>query len=300
MNELGNKNDLRIAVVGLGQMGGGIARNLDRCGMLFGAFDLRPELFNSLKFLNPVANLPVSQLQEVADILLFAVPATSQIRSALGNGTGRAGQVIIDFTTSNPAHGIELASYLKTQDRHYLDAAMSGGAAGADCGELTLMIGGDKRVLEDCRSILEIVSSHIFHLGEVGSGHAMKLVHNMILHSSFLATCEGLQLAQRAGLDVKAAVDVLNAGNARSFVSEVRFPRDILSGSMNARSQVGNLEKDLGLAMQFGESLEARAPIGRLARDIFIQATNCGMADTDFSYLYPAYENIIDRLEAAQ
>ncbi|MFV2033965.1 MAG: NAD-binding protein [Halocynthiibacter sp.] len=110
---------------------------------------------------------------------------------------------------------------------------------------------------------MEAISGKIIHLGPAGSGHAMKLVHNMILHSNFLATCEGLRMAERAGLDVARAVEVLNAGNARSFVTEVRFPRDILSGTMNARSVVANLEKDLGLAVEFTSALGARARLAR-------------------------------------
>ena len=287
-----------VAVVGLGQMGAGIARSLDRAGILSGAFDTNSRAFADLGFSKNVRDASIEELCAIADVLLFAVPSTGVIRKCLDGCAGREGQIVIDVTTSNPAESKALARDLAAQGQHYLDAAMTGGAAGADAGQLTLMVGGPADVLAICRPVLDAIASDIFHIGPAGAGHAMKLVHNMILHSNFLANCEGLRMAERAGLDLEQAVAVLNAGNARSFVSEVRFPRDILSGTMNARSHVSNLEKDLGLAVDYAAQLEARAPFAALTRAVLAQAVAAGKADADFSWLFPAYEELIDQLEA--
>ncbi|HSG95036.1 MAG TPA: NAD(P)-dependent oxidoreductase [Afifellaceae bacterium] len=291
-------NATGVAVVGLGQMGAGIARNLDRAGILNGAFDTDSEAFADLGVSENVCCAPVTQLCEIANILLFAVPSTGVIRSSLEGCQGRQGQIVIDVTTSSPAESRALAQDLAAEGRHYLDAAMTGGAAGADAGQLTLMVGGRADVLAACRPVFDAIASDIFHIGPAGSGHAMKLVHNMILHSNFLANCEGLRMAERAGLDLQQAVAVINAGNARSFVSEVRFPRDILSGAMNARSHVSNLEKDLGLAVDYAAQLQARAPFAALTRAVLAEAVSAGKADADFSWLFPAYDDLVDRLEA--
>jgi 3-hydroxyisobutyrate dehydrogenase len=289
---------MSAAVIGLGQMGAGVARNLDRAGILNGAFDTNPKAFADLGLSKNVRCAPVAVLCEIANILLFAVPSTGVIRKSLEGGAGRKGQIVIDLTTSNPTESRALATNLAARGQHYLDAAMTGGAAGADAGQLTLMVGGRADVLTVCRPVLDAIATDIFHMGPVGAGHAMKLVHNMILHSNFLANCEGLRMAERAGLDLEQSVAVLNAGNARSFVSEVRFPRDILSGTMNARSRVSNLEKDLGLAVDYAAQLEARAPFAALTRAVLAQAVSAGKADADFSWLFPAYEDLVDRLEA--
>jgi len=286
------------AVVGLGQMGAGIARNLDKAGILRGVFDRRDGAYRGLGLSQDIRRAPVAELCEIANVLVFAVPTTGAIGESLEGVAGRRGQTIIDVTTSSPAQSQVLAADLVTSGRHYLDAAMTGGAAGADAGELTLMVGGQADVLAACRPVLGAIATEIFHVGPAGSGHAMKLVHNMILHSNFLANCEGLRMAERAGLDVEQAVAVLNAGNARSFVSEVRFPRDILGGTMNARSQVSNLEKDLGLAVDYAAQLEARAPFAALTRAVLAQAVAAGKAEADFSWLFADYEDLIDRLEA--
>jgi 3-hydroxyisobutyrate dehydrogenase len=287
----------RIAVVGLGQMGRGIARNLDAKGILVAAFDTQPGTFEAAEFSDRVTQPEATSLLNCADIVLFAVPSTKQIAAFLANATGQPGQVIIDVTTSDPAHSRALATDLAKRGIGYVDTAMTGGAAGADAGALTLMVGGEPGDVIVCRPVFDAISTKVFHLGEVGAGHAMKLVHNLILHSSFLATCEGLRLAERAGIDLDSAVEVLNAGNARSFVTEVRFPRDILSGTMMARSRIANLEKDLGLALDFAAQSDARIPFGTMTRTVLAEALAAGHSDTDFSWLFPLYEDLIDRLE---
>lgn len=294
------KGPREVAVAGLGNMGRGIARNLDRSGLLCAAFDSNPAAFTDAGLTEQVRESGITQVLEDARLILFAVPSCEQIKQILAGCNGRQGQVIVDLTTSDPVRSRALSVDLAARGFSYVDAAMTGGAAGADAGSLTLMVGGEDAAVAACRPALDVISNRVFHLGPVGSGHAMKLVHNMILHSNFLATCEGLRLAQRAGLDLNDAVEVLNAGNARSYVTEVRFPRDILSGTMMARSHIGNLEKDLGLAEAFAASLDARVPYGAMTRSVLAQALDLGHGSTDFSHLFPLYEELINHWRDAQ
>lgn len=284
---------LGVGVVGLGQMGRGIARRLDAAGLLVAATDSDPGAFGAAGLSGAVAPLAVADMLARVDVALFAVPATADLRRAIGDAPGRAGLVVVDLTTSDPDAGRACAADLAARGIGYLDAAMTGGAAGADAGTLTLMAGGDEQVLARARPALDAISGQVFHLGPVGSGQAMKLIHNMILHGMFLANCEGLRAAEAAGLDAAAAVAVLNAGNARSFVSEVRFPRDILSGTMAARSTVSNLAKDLAAAVAFCDRMDRPTPYGTLTRDILARAVEGGMAGTDFSHLYPRYDSLV-------
>lgn len=286
-----------VAVVGLGQMGRGIARRLDAAGLLRGAWDFNPDAVVTAGFSDCVQAVPVADLMAFADVVLFVVPSTREIEQALAGASCRDDSVVVDLTTSDPKRSRALADRLAAQGTGFLDAAMTGGAAGADEGTLTLMVGGDARDLDRCRPALDTISARIFHLGPAGAGHTMKLVHNMILHAGFLATCEGLRLAEHAGVDVKQAVDVLNAGNARSFVTEVRFPRDILSGTMMARSRIANLEKDLGLARDFAAGLGVRAPYGEMTHTLLAEAIAQGHGETDFSWLYPLYEELVAKMD---
>jgi len=290
----------KTTVIGLGQMGRGIARNLDAHGLLCAAFDTDKVAFSAAELSDRVTEISPDLITDAADFLVFAVPSTREIDAFFSAVPGRSGQVVVDLTTSDPKHSRALGSKLAERGLHFIDAAMTGGAAGADTGMLTLMLGGEADNVAACRPILKAISDKTFHLGPVGAGHAMKLVHNLILHTSFLATCEGLQMAKRAGIDVTGAVDVLNAGNARSFVTETRFPRDILSGTMMARSRIANLEKDLGLAVDFAAGVDARVPFAKMTSAVLAKAMVSGHADTDFSWLFPFYDELVDRLEAEE
>ena len=287
----------KVAMVGLGQMGHGIARNLDAAGLLVWAHDTNPDAVSAAKFSARVAS--IGSDDQAGDIVVFAVPSCADIAGHLSDAPPRRGQIILDLTTSDPARSRALAAQMADLGVGYVDAAMTGGAAGADAGALTLMIGGAQGDVAACRPVFDAIAGNTFHLGDIGAGHAMKLIHNLILHSSFLATCEGLRLADRAGINLDSAVDVLNAGNARSFVTEVRFPRDILSGTMNARSRIANLEKDLRLALDFAATSDARVPYATLTRTILAQSLSAGQADADFSNLFLQFEDLIDAMKDA-
>jgi 3-hydroxyisobutyrate dehydrogenase len=114
----------------------------------------------------------------------------------------------------------------------------------------------------------------------------MKLIHNLVCHTVFLATCEGAAMAERAGIGLAQAIEVLNAGNARSFASEVRFPRHIVSGAFDGRSRVANHEKDVRMAVALAERIGARLALGRQSALILARALEEGGADRDFTTLY--------------
>ena len=156
------------------------------------------------------------------------------------------------------------------------------------------MIGGDKAAFERTRDLLDPIASRIFHLGGSGAGHTLKLIHNMVLHTIFLATCEGGRMAEAAGITLADMIDVFNVSNARSFISEVRFPRHILSGKWDGRSRVYNLRKDVSMAVDLAGALDSKVPLGTLTRDFLDAAIARGMTDTDFTRLYERFDEIVE------
>lgn len=272
------------ALIGMGRMGAGIAARLAGAGRLAAVWDSQPIA------VSPAPILPVAEMVKRTGLLLFAVPTTGDIRKALSNLTLPRGCIVVDLTTSDPKDGASLASELASQGVGYLDAAMTGGAQGAQDGTLTLMIGGEADSLERARAVLECFATRLFHLGPAGHGQAMKLVHNAILHATFLATCEGLRMAERVGIDAALAVAVLNSGNARSYVSEVRFPRDVLKDDPSARSAVANLAKDLALAEWMAERLAAPAPYTQMTARLLALAQESGDPARDFGLLFREFD----------
>jgi len=284
---------LRAGLVGLGRMGRGIAGRLAANGHLGGIWDIEPERANAIAGQHHVSVGPPRDLvSDGCQVLLFAVPTSVDVETAL-RGLDAPGLLVVDLSTSDPAHSSNLAQDLAARGIAYADAPMSGGAAGAEAGTLSLMVGAAQIDLQRLSPLLSTFAAKITHLGPAGSGHAMKLVHNAILHATFLATCEGLRLAERAGIGLAQAVDVLNAGNARSYVSEVRFPRDILSGTLAAQSAVGTLAKDLRLACDFAEASGAPAPFTALTSQLLGHAAARAPADRDFALLFVEFDDIV-------
>ncbi len=286
-----------VAVIGLGQMGGGIARNIAAksqhlAAVWDSALDAASRAPEGVPLLQP------KKLAGVADIILFVVPSTKEIESLMSGPDGilsidKPGQILMDLTTSHPDESRRLAKIAAARGRIYMDAAMTGGATGADAGKLTLMCGGPVEALERAKPVLAPFSPKQFLLGDVGSGHTMKLIHNMILHTVFFATSEGCRVAEKAGIKLEQAIEVLNSGFARSVITEHRFPSHILSGKWNGRSVVSNLAKDLGLAAKMAADMGQPAPFGAMTSQLLDEAMRRGMANTDFTRLYLEMDSLL-------
>ena len=288
-----------VSVIGIGQMGLGIANNIQNAGYLNSIFEINTSLLNQLENDNDViVNNPKLGLIS-SNILIFVVPSTQQIRDFLFSADWidniEENTIIIDLTTSNPDETKKLSKELSKRKINYIDCGMTGGAQGAEKGTLTLMMGGKKNIIKSVTPVLESFTNRLIHVGITGSGHALKLIHNMVTHTIFLATVEGVIGAKKLGIDPEVVIDVFNSGNARSFISESRFPNHILSEKWDARSRVSNLFKDLSMVTNLLNDNEIGCPYGELTTDILKNAVSEGLADVDFSLLYNEYEKLIDK-----
>ena len=286
-----------IGVIGLGNMGRGIADNFAKAGHATAVWDVSDAACAPFAARDDTTVMPPGEMAAAGAMMIYVVPATPEIEGSFEGPDGvlaktGEGTVVFDLTTSFPEDTKRIADRAAKHGIAYLDAAMSGGATGADAGTLTLMIGGDESVFEACRPKLDAIAANIFYLGDVGSGHAMKLIHNMVTHAVFLTTCEAGRMAERAGLKLADMIDVFNVSNARSYASEARFPRHILSEKWDARSRVYNLNKDLGMALRMAEGLGMDARYTRETSAFLNKAIERGMAEDDYSLLYPVFDEI--------
>ena len=159
---------------------------------------------------------------------------------------------------------------------------------------------GDKAAFDRTEALLKPIAKQIFHIGPSGAGHTLKLVHNMVCHTIFLSTCEGARMAEAAGIKVADMIRVFNSSNARSYASEVRFPKHILSEKWDARSRVYNLRKDLTMAVATAGALNKKVPLGTVTRDLLNVAMDQGMENTDFAHLYPRFDDIVAALAGSK
>jgi 3-hydroxyisobutyrate dehydrogenase len=291
-------SEIEVGVVGLGNMGSGVAGCFIRAGARLGVWDASDSALDPYRGRDDVHVMTPGDMAEVGATMFFVVPATPEIEACFdadGGVLGRAAPnlVVYDLTTSFPADTRRLAARARERGIDYLDAAMSGGATGAEAGTLTLMIGGERGAFERTSAHLMVIADDLFHLGPVGAGHTMKLIHNMACHSIFLATCEAGRMAERAGIALGDMIDVFNVSNATSFASQQRFPRHILSGAWDGRSRVYNLHKDLSMAVALAGELGARVPHGRATLETLQAAIARGMAESDFTLIYRDFDDVL-------
>jgi len=290
----------KVGVIGLGNMGGGNARCLQQAGVSVAVWDIDETTRNSLVEIDGIIAAAPGEMARDCEAIFFVVPGSEEIRTCLNGSKGilanaRKRLVVCDLTTSDPVVTKKLAKRAASKGVDYLDAGMSGGATGADAGTLTLMMGGRKQAFKRLSKYFEIIAKNIFYLGDSGSGHTMKLVHNMVCHSIFLATSEGARLAEKSGIKLADAVAVMNAGNARSFISERRFPDHIISNTWDARSFVYNLHKDLEMAVALSQKSGQEPKIGQQTLAFLSAAVALDMSDLDFSNLYKHFDKITNR-----
>lgn len=286
-----------IGIIGLGDMGAGIAASYRRVGYPLAVWDIAEAARAPFFGKRGVAVAEPGAMAAQSKLILFVVPGSAEIEPMLGGWNGilanaRKGLVLYDLTTSDPATTKRLARKSARKGICYLDGGMSGGAAGAAAGTLGIMVGGNEAAYRRTRRHLVPIADHLAYLGSSGAGHTMKLIHNLVCHTIFLATAEGAQMAEKAGLGLAAAIDVFNHGNARSFISERRFPDHIVSKSWDGRSTVHNLHKDVGMAVNLADRLGVDAALGRDTYAFLESAVARGMCGQDFTRLYAAFGRI--------
>ena len=286
-----------VGVVGLGRMGGPVARRLMQAKFPLMVWDVVPACRKPFENKDNIRVATPGEIAEECAVIFFVVPSSQEIAECLNGKDGvlqhaRKGLVICDLTTSDPVETRKLARRAGRRGIHYIDAGMSGGPAGILAGKLTLMIGGDAKVLSRIKPYLAPFVENIFHLGPLGSGHAMKLIHNMVLHTIFLATCEGARLAERMGMKVADMIDVFNVSTAFSYASRHRFPNNILNGSWNAQARIYNPWKDVGLAVRLARKCGADVELGARTYAFLEKAVARGMIEEDYSLLYRDFEKI--------
>ena len=286
-----------VGVVGLGRMGGPLAIRLSSKRSDIYIWDIDPDIRNEISKKKNLTVAEHNDMSQKCSIIFFVVPSSKEIKKLFNGKSGilknrKKGLIIFDLTTSDPTQTIKLAQKASENNIFYMDAAMSGGPSGIEKGKLTLMIGGDKKILKKSQNILSLFTDNIFHLGDVGSGQTMKLIHNMVLHTMFLATCEGARLAEKMGISVKNMIDVFNVSTAFSYASKHRFPNNILSGKWNALARIYNMDKDVGLAIKLARKNKLKVELGEKTLEFIHKAVSRGMIEKDLSLLYRDFDDI--------
>jgi 3-hydroxyisobutyrate dehydrogenase len=241
-----------------------------------------------------------AELAKRSDVIVLVVTNSTAVGELLFEQDGIAGAaskgaIVVDMTTSDPRVSRKYAKRLEKRGIEYLDAPMAGGALGARAAQLLFMVGGKHDVYERCIPLFEAVGKRSLYMGEVGSGHLIKLVHNQASLSIFVATCEAIILGEKLGLSMERMIEVFNEGNARSYASEVRFPKFILSKTYDMGGTFAIQYKDLSIVKKIGKMAGVKLPITDCTYRYFKYPVDRGESEEDFSKIILKMKNILSQ-----
>ncbi|WP_102225693.1 NAD(P)-dependent oxidoreductase [Acidimangrovimonas sediminis] len=277
MTERNAGTEQKAAVVGLGAMGLGMAISLVAAGFETWGFDLSEARRTMAREngVTPVAD--VAELLGKADFIVFSLPNAQAVESVIdsfgGALEGRGRLIVVDTSTSEPGVTRKLAARLAAMGHGFVDAPVSGGPAGAAKGALTMMLGGAPDDLDAAAPVIGALSAKAVRVGPSGAGNVAKLVNNMLCATFISATAEGLRLAEAAGVDAAAALEVLNGASGGSTVSQVHFPTWVMTEAYDSGFTMALMRKDVRLARQLADETGADLPLTAHAAEMWRDAT---------------------------
>ena len=275
-----------VAIIGVGNMGGGMARNLLAKGVVVHVCDIDADKTQSLQALGARVAASPAQLAGVAALYIVCVVTASQVNDVLWGEQGLAAQLqpgdtVMLCPTIAPEDTEAVAARLAGQGVATLDAPMSGGPQRAALGTMSLMVAGADAVFERHQALLNALANPVFRISQrVGDGARTKLVNNLLAGINLVGAAEALALAERMGLDGGRTLQVMAASSAQSWIASDRMTR-ALAGDWAPRAHMTLLEKDTGLAQQMALKAGYVGPLGPGAAAVFAQASAAGLAELD-------------------
>ena len=275
-----------VAIIGVGNMGGGMARNLLAKGVVVHVCDLDADNTQSLQALGARVAACPAQLAGVAALYIVCVVTAAQVNDVVWGEQGLAaqfqpGDTVMLCPTIAPEDTEAVAARLAGQGVATLDAPMSGGPQRAALGTMSLMVAGADAVFERHQALLNALANPVFRISQrVGDGARTKLVNNLLAGINLVGAAEALALAERMGLDGGRTLQVMAASSAQSWIASDRMTR-ALAGDWAPRAHMTLLEKDTGLAQQMALKAGYVGPLGPGAAAVFAQASAAGLAELD-------------------
>ncbi|MET0209685.1 MAG: 3-hydroxyisobutyrate dehydrogenase [Burkholderiaceae bacterium] len=288
---------MKIAFIGLGNMGGPMALNLHKAGHDVGAFDLSKPACEKLAADGVRIATDAASCVSGAEVVISMLPASPHVEALyLGNDKQpgllpllAAGTLVIDCSTIAAATSRKVADAAKARGIAFIDAPVSGGTGGAIAGTLTFMVGAEGADLERARPLLEKMGANIFHAGTVGAGQTAKICNNMLLGILMAGTSEAIALGVANGLDPKVLSEIMRRSSGGNWALEKYNPwPGVMEAAPASKGYAGGfgtdlMLKDLGLAQENAMAVKAATPLGGLARALYAAHSIAGHGAEDFS-----------------
>lgn len=283
----------RVAIIGLGNMGGGMAANLAKAGHDVRAFDLSEQALAKAEERGCLRAASAAEAVAEAEAVVTMLPAGKHVRSVYAEsiiGHAPTSAILMDCSTIDVASARETIAAAEAKGYRMVDAPVSGGIAAAEGGTLTFMVGGSTEAFAAAEPFLEAMGKAVIHAGGAGAGQSAKVCNNLILAAAMIATCEGFVLAKKLGLDQQTFFDIASKATGQSWSMTSYCPVPGVGPETPAdRDYEGGFAaalmlKDLRLAMEAAQTADAYTPMGAAAEELYTRfAEGLGGAGKDFS-----------------
>ena len=285
-----------VGFIGLGNMGSGMSKNIQRAGYPMVVYDLQEAATRPL--LEGGARLASSpaEVARLSDVTFSSLPGPKEVEDAAIGLQGvlegvKEDGVYVDLSTSSPTLIRRIEPMFRQKGAHALDAPVTGGKIGAATRNLAIVVGGEREIYERIKPILDTFGDRVIYAGSIGTGSVCKLAHNMIGHGVRQAIAEGLTLAVKAGLDPQVLLEFGSRGTLGR--SGAGLARTVFRGEFEPASfSLALSRKDVGLATELGREFNVPMPVANLAEQIAIQAMNRGWGDKDSSISFLLQEEM--------
>lgn len=294
-------NSLSVGVIGLGAMGMGMAQSLRRAGHVVNVFDVRAEMAQKFAAEGGVACASLADIAKASDVLVSVVVNAAQTESVLvGDGTAQSGcinhlkpgSVFVMCSTVDPAFSVGLEKTLNDKGLLYIDAPISGGAAKAASGQMTMMTAGTPEAYAKAESFLNAMAAKVYKLGDsAGAGSKVKIINQLLAGVHIAAAAEAMALGLREGVDPDALYEVITHSAGNSWMFENRMAH-VLAADYTPLSAVDIFVKDLGLVLDMARASKFPLPLSSTAHQMFMQASTAGFAKEDDSAVIKIFPGI--------
>jgi 3-hydroxyisobutyrate dehydrogenase len=289
--------ETRVAVIGVGNMGGRMSRRLLAAGYPLSVVDPSQELVDALVAEGARAAASAAEAARDADLVILSLPTPAIVESVVTGEEGilrtaRPGTTVIDMSTGDPGTARRVEAVCRAAGVNFLDAPVTRGVMGAEKGTLLIMVGGDEEVLEAARPVLAVLGSEIVHVGGPGSGQVVKLCNNMLSAINMQALGEVLVTGVKAGVDLGVLVSVLTGGTGGSWGLSNHLPVTVLAGDDTTRFALDLMHKDVWLFMRAAEEQGLATPLASVAAQTLRMAKSEGFGPRDYSAIISYFEHL--------
>ena len=287
--------DKIVGIVGLGIMGGAIARNLIDRGWHVVGFDIDPARRAELAQADVVIASDVAQLTREAPVIMTSLPspaAVEEVAHAIAN-SGQLSRIVIELSTLSLADKLLFEAILKKAGHIALDCPLSGTGAQAKVRDLVVYASGESEAIAKCMGLFADFAKQSADLGRYGNGSRMKFIANHLVAINNVAAAEAMLLAERAGLDPKMVVDMVGPGAGGSRMFQMRAPMMVEGVYEPATMKVSTWKKDMAIIAEFADDVGCATPLFSLTQPVYAEAMSMGLGDQDTASVFEVLKKTI-------